>query len=280
MLAQQFPDKAPRLSQAEAISRFRSRNTKESPEAEAERRIEAKLGLVAGMAIPNMDANLGLFLDLNPGLQTEQTLPAGYVDDFLREFQSYRKAPVLYSFGGLFEDRTVTNFATPNGKRGETLHLGLDLNLAKGTPLIAKADLELVCFHPFDGAPLAEPYALFKILTGVQKGNYVFIAGVDEILIEKGEMVLAGKPLLLSGAAPDNGSSRSGLHIQGISKEYYESLPATENNPAHSVERYWNPERLEEARLCFPSMLGLVDFEELERFHIESFPVVFGKKRA
>lgn len=128
-----------------------------------------------------------------------------------------------FSYGGWMEDRSVLWKGSYLDRWNTFTHLGIDVNVPAGTEIAAPFDGEAARIdddYPEDGG-----WGPRVILKHASLPIYMIFAHLDRsIECKVGQRLVKGQVFAKVGKAPYNGNWFPHLHLQTISKDYYEKI--------------------------------------------------------
>jgi murein DD-endopeptidase MepM/ murein hydrolase activator NlpD len=135
----------------------------------------------------------------------------------------HKKYNIDFSYGGWMEDRSVLWKGYYLEEAGTSIHLGIDINVPSGTEIAASFDATVVRID--DDYPEIGGWGPRIILRHHSEPIYMIYAHLDRtITCTVGDEIKKGDIFAKVGEAPYNGNWFPHLHLQVISKEYFDHL--------------------------------------------------------
>jgi len=164
----------------------------------------------------------------------------------------HKKFSLDFSYGGWMEDRSFLWKGSYLDTDKTYIHLGVDINVPAGTKIAAAFDAEVVKIdddYPEDGG-----WGPRVILKHASQPIYMIHAHLSkDISCKVGDTLKQGDVFAEVGKAPFNGNWFPHLHLQVISKAYFEELE--KGDLWHELDGYGVSEETEENAVRFPDPL-------------------------
>ncbi len=172
----------------------------------------------------------------------------------------HAKYSLDFSYGGWMEDRSTLWKGSYLAQHGTFTHLGIDVNAPSGTEIAASFDAEVARIdddYPEDGG-----WGPRVILKRLSKPIYLIHAHLDRnILCKVGDTLKQGQVFASIGKAPYNGNWFPHLHLQILSKEYYDELE--KNGSWKELDGYGSADEIVENAARFSDPLEYVSLMAL-----------------
>lgn len=143
-----------------------------------------------------------------------------HTQDMISEL--HQRLAVDWSWGSYLEDRRDLLAGSYLDQSAGYLHLGIDCNVAAGTPVVAPC--EMTTLHLFDDKDAPQgwgPRIILSVDSGSRMGEIVVLAHLAPLSHAPGTTFAAGELIGVVGAPPFNGFWFPHLHIQCLSSQSY-----------------------------------------------------------
>lgn len=162
---------------------------------------------------------------------------------------------ISWSHGGYLEDRT--DLWRGSYLTEPVIHGGIDVNLPAGTAVRCMRDGTVVWVDD-DHNPAGGwgPYVVVQTRNDAREVEYVLYGHLGTCFVQIGDEIEKGAVVADIGAPPHNGGWWSHLHLQCISKEYYEWC--RDNDIDKTLDGYFPASQLEIFRTRFPDPSSLL----------------------
>ena len=162
---------------------------------------------------------------------------------------------ITWSHGGYLEDRT--DLWRGGYLKEPVIHGGIDVSLPAGTAVRCMRDGTVVWVdddkNPDGGWG---PYVVVKTTNDVGDIEYVLYGHLGRSFVQIDDTVQKGDVIADIGAPPDNGGWWSHLHLQSISREYYEWC--CENDINRTLDGYFPASQVDVFTVRFPDPANLL----------------------
>ena len=162
---------------------------------------------------------------------------------------------ITWSHGGYLEDRT--DLWRGGYLTEPVIHGGIDISLPAGTPVRCMRDGTVVWVdddkNPDGGWG---PYVVVRTRNDAGEIEFVLFGHLGRTFVGVGDEVRHGHVVADIGAPPDNGGWWSHLHLQSISREYYEWC--SDNDINKTLDGYFPATQLDIFKPRFPDPTPLL----------------------
>lgn len=191
--------------------------------------IQGSASELLGLLIPSFADKRVAILDLDHEARAWVTRPNSSITDpkafadasvcaqFVNELHAL--LGIDASLGGYLEDREFLWQGTYLGGTDRTLHLGVDLNVPAGTPVVTPFDGKVIrCDNDSPERFGWGPRVFIERTEPAREGSserwvYIF-AHLADIRVSEGDIVNSGDEIAVVGAPPTNGNWHPHLHLQ------------------------------------------------------------------
>lgn len=166
---------------------------------------------------------------------------------------------VEWSYGGYLENRRHLWQGSYLERSGNFLHLGIDFNVPRGTPVAApRAAAAFLVDHDHDREG-GWGQRVFLKLEGAPPDDLVLIfAHLQRAEVTPGTRLLRGEVFAEVGGPPDNGNWAPHLHVQVIPSDF---LVDVFTERFAELDGYGPPTQVENLRVSFPDPLPLIGWQ-------------------
>ncbi len=177
--------------------------------------------------------------------------------DFCQKVVDYaaKKYSVDFTYGGWLENRSFLWKGSYLEKTGNFIHLGVDFNVPSGTKIYANHEMKIV--HIENDYPLKHGWG--QMLIGyVEKLDICILYGhlSPENSYRKNGIIKAGEVIGVVGTKSENGFWFPHLHVQVITKEYFDIVDSA--NAWEGFDGYGHINDLEKNSKIFKDPMNYV----------------------
>lgn len=161
---------------------------------------------------------------------------------------SAKKYGVDFTYGGWMENRSYLWKGSYLENTGNFIHLGIDFNVPAGTKVYANHEMEVV--HVENDYPLKHVWGLMVVGYIKKFDICVLYAHLSkENNWKMGDVIQKGEVIGIVGDKDDNGFWFPHLHVQTITKEYFDQVQT--NNSWKEFDGYGHANELERLSRIF-----------------------------